>query len=71
LKLRVESGERPTLPFFLPREGFEIELDMSRLLRRLRTFFCSKALLFFPPALSLLFLLSMRDDGHDAGSTAS
>jgi hypothetical protein len=61
LKFRAEPSERAKLPLFLPSEGIEIELAMSRLLRFSRAFFCCKALLFFPPALSLLYLLSVRE----------
>src|SRR6266478_8486045 len=68
-KLRAQPSECARLPLFLPREHFEIELAMPRLLRLERAFFYSKALLLFPPSVSFLFLLRQRsptriDDTH-------
>ena len=71
LEFRAEPGDRARLPLFLTRERVEIELAVSRLLRFSRAFFCREALLFFPPALSLLYLLKCeRDDtkGHSRRS---
>jgi hypothetical protein len=56
LQPRVKPGERARLPL-LSEERFKIKLAMPWLLRLSRELFRRKALLLFPPSLSLLFLL--------------